>query len=99
MSKQHLDLRCPFDLPAAFTSNVVKFARAERQERVTQKVFDSSLTASERSIKKQLGASANALQKPNARRRRPSVEELSEEDQAKAFYAWMEDDNKDPKPR
>lgn len=98
VSKQHPDLRCPFDLPAAFTSNVVKFARAERQDRVTQKVFDSSLTASERSVKKQLDASANALQKPTARPRRTPVEELSEEEQAKAFFALMEDD-KDPKPK
>ncbi|EEB97391.1 hypothetical protein MPER_03300, partial [Moniliophthora perniciosa FA553] len=82
----------------AFTSNVVKFARAERQDRVTQKVFDSSLTASERSVKKQLDASANALQKPTARPRRTPVEELSEEEQAKAFFALMEDD-KDPKPK
>lgn len=30
-SKQRLDLKCPFELPAAYRTNVVEFARAERE--------------------------------------------------------------------
>lgn len=98
VSKQHLHLRCPFVLPAAFTSNVVKFARAERQERVNQKVFDSSLTASERAVKKQIDASTNPKPRPGNRTRQPKIDRLTEQEQAKAFFALV-DAEKKPKPK
>lgn len=41
-----LDLRCPFGTP--MRSNVVEFARKDRDNRVAQAAFEGSLTASER---------------------------------------------------
>jgi len=46
---RRIDLRCPFELPSTLRSNVVKFARADRDNRVINKVFHSSLNESERS--------------------------------------------------
>lgn len=89
MAKAPLDLQCPFELPATYKSNVVQFARNERQDRVNAKVFDSALTASERAAKKQLDASIKAEPKPAKRSRRPPVEKLTEQEQEIAFFAYI----------
>lgn len=83
-SKLRLDLKCPFELPAAYRTNVLEFARAEREQRVIAKVFDSSLTESERSAKKHLEeATEIVVKKPS---RRPAAKALSKDDEAKAFF-------------
>lgn len=83
-SKLRLDLKCPFELPAAYRTNVVEFARAERDQRVIAKVFDSSLTEAERSAKKQLEDSTEiVVKKPS---RRPAAKKLSKDEQAKAYF-------------
>ena len=83
-SKLRLDLKCPFELPAAYKTNVVEFAKAERDQRVIAKVFDSSLTEAERSAKKQLEDGTEiVVKKPS---RQPAAKKLSKDEQAKAFF-------------
>jgi hypothetical protein len=97
-STAHLDLQCPFELPAAVKSNVVQFARTERQSRVSAKVFDSALTEGERAAKKQLQASIKEeveLVKPS---QRPPVAKVTEEEQAKAFFDYIDGGKVSPKP-
>ena len=53
-SSKRLDLQCPFDLPVEYKSNVVNFARADRDQRVQARVFESSATEAERSILKHI---------------------------------------------
>jgi hypothetical protein len=94
-----LDLDCPFELPAAHKSNIVQFAKAERDERVAAKVFDSSLTEAERAAKKHLEVGKETVVKK--RTRQPAAEKVSEDEQAKAFYDYLElanHSNKSKKP-
>jgi hypothetical protein len=83
-SKLRLDLKCPFELPAAYRSNIVEFVSAERQQHAIAKVFNSSLTESERSAKKLLDEVAEVVVKKPARR--PAAKALSKDEEAKAFY-------------
>lgn len=96
--KADMHLVCPFDLPAAMKSNVVKFAREERHQRVIGKVFESALTENERAAKKHL--ETLVLQSPPApkTRRRAPVTKLTEEEQGKAFLEYM-DTLAAPKPK
>lgn len=86
-----LDLRCPFDLPVARKTNIVKFAKAERDSRVIATVFDSALTERERAAKNRiLGPSASSSTTGRVKRtRKPVAEKLSEADQAKAFFEYL----------
>ncbi|QVL21736.1 transposase [Pseudomonas qingdaonensis] len=96
-SKQRLDLKCPFELPAAYRSNVVEFARAEREQGVIAKVFDSSLTESERSAKKHLEEAAEiVVKKPS---RRPAAKTLSKDEEAKAFFERLDLASKPRRPK
>lgn len=86
--KGHLDLRCPFDLPVQFKSNVVSFTRADRDKRVQEKVFDSSATAAERSVLKHI---VLPEEKPkNQARRRTPAPKASDADLTRAFHQYME---------
>lgn len=96
-SKQRLDLKCPFELPAAYRTNVVEFARAEREQRVIAKVFDSSLTESERSAKKHLEEVAEVIVKKPSRR--PAAKALSKDEEAKAFFDRLDLVTKPGKPK
>lgn len=96
-SKLRLDLKCPFEIPAAFKANIVDFANAERDQRVIAKVFDSSLSDSERSAKKEFEDSVEAI--VAKRPRKPPVEKLSKEEQANAFYAYLDIASRSSKPK
>ncbi|UVM05097.1 transposase [Pseudomonas laurylsulfatiphila] len=97
-SRTHLDLQCPFELPATVKSNVVQFARTERQNRVSAKMFDSALTEGERAAKKQLEASMKGESLPAKPSRRPPVIKATEEEQAKAFFDYIDAGKGSPKP-
>jgi len=70
---RHLDLRCPFDLPIEMKSNVVKFACAERDNRVIAKVCDSALKENERSAMKHIDLTPGDVARPSKPVRRPPV--------------------------
>lgn len=96
---KRLDLCCPFDLPVAHKSKILKFVRAERQSHVVATVFDSALTSRERAAK-------NRIEKPTAhssarakQRRKPVAEKQSEVDQAKAFFEYLANSSSPGKPK
>lgn len=84
----HLDLCCPFDLPIEFKSNVVSFNRADRDQRVQTRVFDSSATEAERSLIKQIDKpeEKTTTQVP----RRKPLPKATDEDLTLAFHRYME---------
>lgn len=88
-TKKHLDLQCPFDLPIAMKSNVVKFTSDNRHDQVIAKVFKSSLTEGERSAMKDMEAvNVDAHQGAKPRPRAP-VTKLNAEEQGNAFFEYM----------
>lgn len=94
-----LDLRCPFELPVEMKSNVVRFASADRANRVNAKVFDSALNERERSAMKQIDLPPGDGSRPLKAARRPPVPQATDEDLAKAFHALMESIPAPPKPK
>ncbi len=96
-SKMRLDLKCPFELPAAFKTNVVEFAKAERDQRVIAKAIDSSFTEAERSAKEEFEDGTEAVVKK--RSRQPAVEKVSKDEQAKAFYDYLDIASQPSKPK
>ncbi|MHC2146433.1 AAA family ATPase [Pseudomonas sp. 210_17 TE3656] len=95
----HLDLKCPFELPAEMRSNVVKFASAERENRVIAKAFDSALTESERSAMKHIDLSSDVRSLPSKTTRRPPVPPATDEDLARAFHDFMDSVPTPPTPK
>lgn len=95
-SSIRLDLKCPFDLPAAYKSNVVKFAKDERHQRMIAKVFDSALTKAERLAQQQI--EVPAAHAPRKSPRKPVVEKLSEQETSKAFFEYIDFAGKPKKP-
>ena len=87
-SKPRLDLKCPFELPDAYRTKVVKFAKNERDQRVIATVFDSSLNEAERSAKEQIEDRTKTAVR-NRYRQRP-VEKVSKDQQAKAFFDYLD---------
>lgn len=81
-----LDLRCPFDLPADKNSNVVKFARADRDDRVNATIFDSAMNENERLGKKHIELLLSDISGPTKPVRRQRAEEISEDETEKAFH-------------
>ncbi|WP_223434142.1 MULTISPECIES: transposase [unclassified Pseudomonas] len=79
-----LDLTCPFDLPADTNSNVVKFARADRDDRVNATVYFSALNKSERS--NPLDLIPDDMMRATKRERRPPVPKMSDDETEKAFH-------------
>jgi len=73
------DLRCPFTIPAQ--SNVVQFARQDRDTRLNEKAFQSALTATERKSYDELhppGTASNPLIKPKREKKSPLLKRTRE---------------------
>jgi hypothetical protein len=96
-SGTHQDLRCPFDLPAEFKSNVVSFNRADRDQRVQARAFDSSTTETERSVLKRVTVSEEKTLVKSSRR--PPVPKATDEDLTQAFHQYMESLPTTPRPK
>ncbi|MBH3356707.1 transposase [Pseudomonas guariconensis] len=93
------DLWCPLEIPAARKSNILQFARQERDERVIAQAIDSSMTAQEREAVKQLEPASRSPE-AKAPRRKPIPKATPEETQM-AFAKYVEQTNSDKpkKPR
>lgn len=87
-SRSHLDLRCPFDLPVEFKSNVVSFTRTDRDQRVQARAFDSSTTEVERSVLKHITVPEEKT--PAKSPRRSPVLKATDEDLTRSFHQYME---------
>ncbi|MDH4562883.1 transposase [Pseudomonas sp. BN411] len=97
-SSGRLDLRCPFELPVQQKSNVVSFAKADRDNRVANKVFLSSLSEMERSTLAQISADPPASNEGSlAPTRRKPVPKATKSDLVDAFNKLLEP--KPPGPR
>lgn len=97
--KSRIDLYCPFELPVTMKSNVVQFAKTERQKRVAAKVFDSALTEPERSGLQHISGIDAQDPKPNKVSRKPPAMKLSEDEKAKAFMSYIDAVAPPPKPK
>ncbi|WP_238337616.1 transposase [Pseudomonas sp. SWRI51] len=95
-SSIRLDLKCPFDLPAAYKSNVVKFAKDERHQRMVARVFDSALTKAERLAQQQIEVPVAPA--PRKSTRKPVAEKLSEQETREAFFGYIDFAGKPKKP-
>ncbi|WP_411387725.1 hypothetical protein [Pseudomonas aeruginosa] len=93
------DLRCPFELPIALKSNVVVFARADRDSRVIKTVFDSSLNENERAGLKHIEEPTSESIQPTKAPRPSRLPEPSDEDLANAFYEDLESMDPPSKPK
>ncbi|MCY1297423.1 hypothetical protein D9M70_468620 [compost metagenome] len=93
-----LDLCCPFELPIAQKSNVVAFARADRDNRVIAKVFDSALNESERAAMEHIESATSETARPTKAPRAPRLPKASDEDLASAFHQFVES-MPPPKPK
>lgn len=98
-TSSHLDLRCPFDLPIEMKSNVVKFARADRDNRVIAKVFDSALTENERSVMKDIDLIPGDVARPLKPVRRPTVLKATDEESNRAFQDYIDSMSLPSKPQ
>ena len=96
---RHLDLRCPFDLPIEMKSNVVKFARADRDNRVIAKVFDSALNENERSVMKDIDLIPGDVARPLKPVRRPTVLKATDEESNRAFQDYIDSISLPSKPQ
>lgn len=83
-----LDLRCPFGIP--IRSNVIQFARKDRDNRAAQVVFESSLNATEREIHKKLKQSSYATPTNTKRPQRTSIEKPTDESLLDAFNDFFD---------
>lgn len=81
-----LDLRCPFDLPGDRNSNVVSFAREDRDNRVNAAIFDSALNEKERLAMKDIGLLPGDVARSNKQSRRPPAPKVSGEEMTKSFF-------------
>ncbi|AVX92151.1 transposase [Pseudomonas koreensis] len=95
--KARMDLRCPFELPIQYKSNVVSFTRADRDMRVQERVFDSSATAAERSVLKHI-ALPDEKTPAKARRRTPALK-ATDADLTRAFHQYMESHSSSSDPK
>ncbi|KAF0253648.1 transposase [Pseudomonas alloputida] len=93
----HLDLRCPFDLPVEYKSNVVSFNRTDRDQRVQTKVFDSSATETERSLLRQI-TQPDEKAPAKAPRRKP-LPKATDEDLALAFHRYADSQSPSSPPK
>lgn len=78
-----LDLRCPFGIP--IRSNVIQFARKDRDNRAAQAVFEGALTATERETHKNLKLGSDASPPSTKRPKRTSIEKPTDESLLDAF--------------
>lgn len=94
--KKRLDLVCPFEIP--MRTNVVAFAKRDRNERYIQKVYESSRTADERAsaaldASKSLQTIENQPKRPKPRPK-PTTKELADN-----FTALLDSTKNPKKPR
>ncbi|GGL65005.1 hypothetical protein GCM10009091_53770 [Pseudomonas brenneri] len=94
-SSKRLDLRCPFDLPVEYKSNVVSFTRADRDQRVQARVFDSSATETERLVLKRIALPEEKT--PAKSTRRVPVPKATDEDLMRSFRQYIESPSSRPK--
>lgn len=94
-SSKRLDLRCPFDLPVEYKSNVVNFTRADRDQRVQARVFNSSATEAERAALKHIALPEE--KSPAKSTRRAPVQKATDEDLIRSFRKYMESPSSSPK--
>lgn len=94
-SSKRLDLRCPFDLPVEYKSNVVNFTRTDRDQRVQARVFNSSATEAERSLLKHIALPEGKT--PAKSTRRLPVPKATDEDLTRSFREYMESPSSGPK--
>lgn len=94
-----LDLRCPFEIP--MRSNVIQFARHDRDQRVISKVFVSSLNAIERSEYEALNPSGSPSNPKHAGSlpKRAPLPKPTDTDLADAYGDLIDSLNFPPKPR
>ncbi|MFJ4257478.1 hypothetical protein ACIP01_11105 [Pseudomonas monteilii] len=77
------DLRCPFDLPGSYSSDISKFSRDDRDDRFWQGVMRSALSKTERQILGEIDSSSK-LSKPTPKAspkrsvQKPTIGELEE---------------------
>jgi hypothetical protein len=95
----HLDLRCPFDLPIDRNSNVVSFAREDRDNRVNAAVFDSALNEKERLAMKHIGLLSGDVARSSKQNRPPPVPKVSDEEMTKSFFEIVDSLKQTTKPR
>lgn len=93
------DLYCPLDIPAAHKSNVVQFARQERDERVTALAIDSSLTLQEREALEQIESPSRSPRAKPPRRKPLPKATLEESQMTFAKYVEQLKSGKPKKPR
>lgn len=93
------DLYCPLDIPAAHKSNVVHFARQERDERATALAIDSSLTLQEREVLEQIESPSRSPHTKPPRRKPLPKASLEETQKAFAKYVEQLKSGKPKKPR
>ncbi|POA57767.1 MULTISPECIES: AAA family ATPase [unclassified Pseudomonas] len=96
-SGKRLDLRCPFDLPVEYKSNVVNFTRADRDQRVQARVFDSSATETERSVLKHIALPEERT--PAKFIRRAPAPKATDEDLMRSFHQYMETESPSSSPK
>jgi len=94
-----LDLRCPFDLPVSKNINVVKFARADRDDRVYATIFESSRNENERSIEKLIGPIPDDISLPTKSARRQPVTKVSVEEMERNFHELVDSIKPVSKPK
>ncbi|KPU62188.1 hypothetical protein AN403_6235 [Pseudomonas fluorescens] len=94
-----LDLRCPFDLPASTYTNVVKFALADREDRVNAAIFDSSRTEQERAMGRLTGLIPQDISRPTKTVRRPPIKKVSAEEMESNFHALVDSIKQKAKPK
>lgn len=80
------DLKCPFDIP--LRSSVADFLGREREQRVTTKIFLSSLNAEERAGLEQLKPEL-LDQVPAKRKPRPAIHKATEEEMLDAHQRFL----------
>lgn len=71
-------------------SNVVKFARADRDNRVIAKVFDSALNENERSVMKDIDLIPGDVARRLKPARRPTVLKATDEESNRAFQDYID---------
>ncbi|WP_454869803.1 AAA family ATPase [Pseudomonas putida] len=82
-----LDLKCPFDLPNIYKTNIGEFVKAGRDQRVIEKVFESSLTEAEMAANKHLKQASGEVIKRKPKR--PAASPIPKEEQAEAFRSYF----------
>lgn len=94
-----VDLRCPFELPVSLKSNVISFAKADRDHRVADKIFRSSLNETERAALQHFDPNPSApMTGSRPVSKRISAPKATKDDLANAFKELLDSTVSLPKP-